>query len=567
MTVLYAISCAISFVLIIVYIGLFRKKDNWFLLTFLSLCVCNIGYLTEALSRAVEEALLANRIAYLGSVFLPFFLLMSIMRVCKCRFPRYLPFALCVVNTAVLLITASSGYCTLYYRSVSFSVVNGVGQLTKEYGPLHSLYYVYLLSYFAAMVGVIIKAFFKKRIVSYQHALYLAIAVFLNIGIYFIEKTLKLDFEVLSFSYIITELFLLRIYKALEDYDIDRILQDALATDSIGVILFDAERNFMGCNDDAITVFPELNELKLAFPIPETEQILHIAVTPVLTGEKSADSTTYRHGERIYRIFVKPFRRKDNAQGKLLGKAIVISDDTAQQEYLQLISSYNERLEREVTQKTRHVLAMHDNLIMSMADMVEGRDPNTGGHIKRTSSVVQIFVRKLQEVGYGGLSEQFLKEVAKAAPMHDLGKIAIDDAILRKPGKYTDAEYRIMQTHAEKGAEIVGKILKREDNEMFYTIAVNVAHYHHEKYDGTGYPAHLKSEAIPVEARIMALADVFDALVSKRCYKEKYSYTEAFDIIRDALGQHFDPALGTLFLSCANELTLCYNALQKGDAS
>lgn len=565
MIVLYGVTCAVSFMLIVAYCGLFIKKDVWFLMTFIAVFICNTGYLGVAASRTVEEALLANRIAYLGSVFLPFFLLMTIMRVCKCRYPRILPFVLILINTAMLLLTISAGYSDVYYKEVSFEIVNGIGKLNREYGVLHNIYYVYLVSYFCALIGVICRSFFRKKLVSYKHAYFLAIAVLINIAIYFIERIIDHDLEVLSLSYILTEIFLLFIYKTLEDYDIDSILESTLATDRTGVILFDTNNNFKGCNYDAAAVFPELSELRLEYPVPPSEGTLQSTVIPVLMKSYSNNNVTYTRGDKIYRLIAKPFCRKGSMRGKLLGTAVLINDETAQQEYFLLLSSYNEKLEEEVTKKTEHVLAMHDGLIISMANMVEGRDPNTGGHIKRTSSVVSIFVSKLKEIGYGDFSESFLKNVAKAAPMHDLGKIAIDDAILKKPGRYTPEEYCVMQTHSAKGADIVGRILRREDDVEFYGIAVNVAHYHHEKYDGTGYPERLRGEEIPIEARIMALADVFDALVSKRCYKEKYSYEQAFGIIRDSLGGQFDPKLGTIFLSCADELVACYEALKDID--
>ena len=143
--------------------------------------------------------------------------------------------------------------------------------------------------------------------------------------------------------------------------------------------------------------------------------------------------------------------------------------------------------------------------------------------------------------------------------MHDLGKIAVLDAILRKPGRFTAEEYDMMKAHAAEGARIVENVLSEVDDAGFKQIAINVAHYHHEKWDGSGYPEKLAGEAIPLEARIMALADVFDALVSKRCYKEAYSYDTAFSIIESSIGTHFDPQLGRIFLKCRHELEALYN--------
>ena len=143
--------------------------------------------------------------------------------------------------------------------------------------------------------------------------------------------------------------------------------------------------------------------------------------------------------------------------------------------------------------------------------------------------------------------------------MHDLGKIAVKDEVLTKKGKYTPAEYAEMKKHPAEGAKIVRSILTGVEDDDFVNIAENVAHYHHEKWNGEGYPEGLKKEEIPVEARIMALADVFDALVSKRYYKDAYSYDVAFGIIQDSLGSHFDPELGKVFIKCRRELEGLYD--------
>ena len=146
--------------------------------------------------------------------------------------------------------------------------------------------------------------------------------------------------------------------------------------------------------------------------------------------------------------------------------------------------------------------------------------------------------------------------------MHDLGKIAVDDAVLRKPGIFTDQEYEIMKTHAAEGARIVHEILKTTDDLDFHLIAENVAHYHHERWDGSGYPEGLKEEAIPLEARIMAVADVYDALVSKRVYKEALSFEEADSIMMQSFGKHFDPALKKYYVAAKPALQEYYSKQQ-----
>ncbi|MCQ2578026.1 MAG: HD domain-containing protein [Treponema sp.] len=213
-----------------------------------------------------------------------------------------------------------------------------------------------------------------------------------------------------------------------------------------------------------------------------------------------------------------------------------------------------------LNEKTKKIYAIQDSIIRGMAVMVESRDNSTGGHINRTSDCVKVFVKKLQLTEkYKNLPDSFFKNVIKAAPMHDLGKIAVDDGVLRKPGKFTDEEYEKMKSHSAEGARIVEQVLKEADDSEFKKIAINVAHYHHEKWNGSGYPEKISGEQIPLEARIMALADVFDALVSKRCYKDSFSYEKAFSIIEESLGSHFDPELGKLFLESKKDLMELYD--------
>lgn len=218
--------------------------------------------------------------------------------------------------------------------------------------------------------------------------------------------------------------------------------------------------------------------------------------------------------------------------------------------------NYNKELQKEVAAKTERIVTLHDHFVIGMATMVESRDNSTGGHIRRTSMGVKIL---MEEIRKGiQLSDTFCEKIIKAAPMHDLGKIAIDDIILRKPGRFTPEEFDIMKTHAAEGARIVYDILNDTDDEEFRQIAVNVAHYHHERVDGSGYPDGLKGNKIPLEARIMAIADVYDALVSKRVYKDSFSFEKANQIITEGMGTQFDPCLQPYYEAARPKLEAYY---------
>jgi HD-GYP domain-containing protein (c-di-GMP phosphodiesterase class II) len=237
-------------------------------------------------------------------------------------------------------------------------------------------------------------------------------------------------------------------------------------------------------------------------------------------------------------------------EGDMNYKVQIVSNDP----FGQLADTFND-MTSSIDQKNKRLIAVQNSVLTGMATMVESRDNSTGGHIRRTSDCVRIFANELD------MPQAFLENVVKAAPMHDLGKIAVPDAILQKPGKFTDEEYEKMKSHSEEGARIVENVLSEVDDLEFKKIAINVAHYHHEKWDGSGYPHHLKGDAIPLEARIMALADVFDALVSRRCYKDAKTFDEAFEIIKNDLGKHFDPVIGQIFIDCRSQLEKYYRTM------
>ena len=208
---------------------------------------------------------------------------------------------------------------------------------------------------------------------------------------------------------------------------------------------------------------------------------------------------------------------------------------------------------REIYQSVR-VEKIQQSVISSLAAVVEERDENTGDHIQRTSDYVVLLANAMKTDGkYARVSAEFLKNVLLAAPMHDLGKIRIPDAILNKPGPLTDEEYAVMKKHAAFGAEIIQKTLRGIEEEDYYTVARNIARHHHERWDGKGYPDGLAGESIPLEARMMALADVYDALVSKRVYKEAFPKEKACAILREGAGTQFDPELSRLFLQSLGE--------------
>jgi response regulator RpfG family c-di-GMP phosphodiesterase len=194
--------------------------------------------------------------------------------------------------------------------------------------------------------------------------------------------------------------------------------------------------------------------------------------------------------------------------------------------------------------------------------MVENRDSNTGAHVKRPSDVVRILVEDIQANQYFPLSDELAKDIVRTAPMHDLGKVSIDSGILNKPARLTPEEFAIMKTHSTISGQMVMILLEGMEEEHLVETAYHVARYHHERWDGKGYPEGLVGEMIPLEARIMAVADVYDALVSKRVYKEPMSYEKAAQIMQEGMGTQFDPNMHLVFLSCRSRLEHYYSLVQ-----
>ncbi len=227
------------------------------------------------------------------------------------------------------------------------------------------------------------------------------------------------------------------------------------------------------------------------------------------------------------------------------------------------LDKYKNDLEQDIERKnavlrehSEKMLQIQNNVIIAMANLIESRDGDTGEHVKRTERFVNMLARAAQRKGYKPdiLTDDYIELLSKAAPLHDIGKISISDTILMKPAKLTPEEFEIMKTHAKEGGRIVREVIGEIEEQTYVDIAADVAAYHHEKWDGSGYNAGLSGENIPLSARIMAIADVFDALISKRCYKSEFSLDEAFGIIKDSAGSHFDPTLASIFLEIRPEI-------------
>ena len=211
---------------------------------------------------------------------------------------------------------------------------------------------------------------------------------------------------------------------------------------------------------------------------------------------------------------------------------------------------------KDVREKSETINHMQKTLIITIADLVERRDENTGQHIKKTAAYVRIILEEMRRQGIYKemLTDEFIDDVVTSAPLHDVGKITIPDSILNKPGKLTPEEFALMQCHTTAGGRIIARIIGSVPETDYLYEAMNLATYHHERWDGTGYPMGLMGKDIPLSARVMAVADMFDALVSKRVYKPGFPYDKALRIMQEECGTHFDPKIIKAFMAVKDEI-------------
>ncbi|MCR5092407.1 MAG: HD domain-containing protein [Lachnospiraceae bacterium] len=564
-SIFYASLVAVSLICSGVYFYIWHKHfDVNITLIFTIIPIACIGELLYSLSENINEAVIAIKVIYLGGSFLQLFILMSILNLCQIeirRWFRVLLYAICVVIYGSAL---TIGFSDMFYKSLSFDIISGVSVLSREYGWMHTAFYAVVVVYFAAGLSVIIYSLRKKRQIPRTIISLLLIPDIICVLSYFIGKKLISHVDLVPLGYVMAQIVYIFIANRMNLYNVsDTAIDSMVQEQSIGYISFDFRYRYLGSNETARLVVPDLDKLAVDDVFgykPSERRVRHYLNSFERDPEKN--EFVYRlhstdgkeENDRIYNVSVNYLYEGSRKRGYI----VTFKDDTANRKYIQLLDSYNENLQQEVEAKTKSIIEMHDNLIMSLAMMVESRDNSTGGHIRRTSEGVRILTDELRREEGRSLSEDFCRDVIKAAPMHDLGKIAVDDAVLRKPGRFTDEEFEKMKHHAAEGARVIHEILLHTNDNSFKAVAENVAHYHHERWDGSGYPEGLSGEQIPFEARIMAIADVYDALVSKRVYKDAYSFEKADAIILEGMGTQFDPGLKEAYINARPRLEEYY---------
>lgn len=296
-------------------------------------------------------------------------------------------------------------------------------------------------------------------------------------------------------------------------------------------------------------VMPEMSGMEMLDIIKSNPQYKNIPVI-FLTAETRPESEVEGFNKGIVDYITKPF------------VPVIMKKRIATQIAL---SEYERFLEDKIEKKVREVEQMYDIITTSFAGLVESRDGITGGHLKNTSIYFSAFINYLkdEEEYKSQLTGNIVKKACRCAPLHDVGKIAIKDSILQKPESLTNQEFDYMKIHSIVGGELFNYLENHIPDEEFAKIAAQITRYHHERWDGNGYPDKLKGEDIPLLARIMSIVDVYDALTSKRPYKEPYTHEKAMAIIAAASGSQFDPNLIKHFMNMGDSIKECLDAKEE----
>ena len=559
---------------------LFSRRGANTLEILMSVCIMisNTGYFILSCSRNIQEALLANTLAYVGGIFLPLLIVYILIDYSDSKVPVWFSIVILLINIFVFVSIMLTDRFPYFYSSLQFDPGSS-SPLIKEHGQIYYIRYIILAVEVGLAAFFTILTYLGKRSASFRLMVTYAGSLFGVMLVYLGTRFFELKFELIPFFYLFCTLMLDYVVARSTIYNVNLSVQEKIdELSTFGYVVFDRQFNYVGSNSVSAKFFPEIANARIDSKINAKDYALKDLLKWVAKCAEEADDNKKTQSKFKKAIVINdrnPSERRFlecelsfihfGFRNHVSGYLVEILDDTEQHNMIESMSFKGESLKREVERQTKRAKSMQMSTILGMAAMIESRDNSTGGHINRTSACVALFVEHLRKLDDYNMSENYWDSVINAAPLHDLGKIAVDDAILRKPSGLTEEEYEKMKIHAQYGATVMSKVLEDVEDKEFVRVATNVAHYHHEKYNGTGYPDQLRGESIPFEARIMALADVFDALASRRYYKEPMSYDEAFELIRQELGHHFDPHLGRIFISLKNDIIMLYESFENTD--
>jgi putative two-component system response regulator len=509
------------------------KGKDIIMLGMVALLIYTIGCTAEFCTKSEEAARNCLYFSFLGKSYIGWLLFTFYTKLYKVKMPQWIIWSLGFIHTVFYCSVMLSEYTQLFFISCTYHY-KGFSYFNIVPGVFCYFHYVIAFGYILLILYWSIQKMLSKPAKN-DMRIYTLTAVFVLfplIGIILQYANVLFPYNIMELSLLFSAVLINYVVIKFHIFDlIDYGKSTAIETISDAVIMFNSDYKIVYFNPSAQKIFPDIVSMDKTYK-------------KYVIKMMSLCYSIIQINCNYYEVKLSVISVKNRANGYVM----LLSDVTEH-----IVNS--EHLEEMVKAKTKQLTDMQEHLMVSFANMIEKRDGVTGEHVQRTREYVKSIAAHLCKQGI--VDNEYVDKLYKAAPLHDIGKVAVPDSILNKPGKLTPEEFEVIKTHTTLGGEILSEVQEHgrgEDPDDYIKFAYNMARYHHEKWNGTGYPEKLAGEKIPLCARIMAVADVFDALISKRCYKEAMPYDEAFKIMKEESGTHFQPELIDIFLNMQPEI-------------
>lgn len=514
--------------------SMFKKSHFLFIMTMLFAGVVILGNLLEYNSLSLDGATVSRKFSYFGSCFAEWFFFLFVLEYMEYKKPKLLIYTLFLIHIACFSGVMCCEKNGLFYETIDYANINNVGMLITTPGPLAIMHRLSMIFYIIMIPVICARYYFTHKTEKRRSNMLFLISCVILPAVGYIGALLNwtgpYDFTGVLFAVA----FVVCFFKMFKGHMLDTvdIARDNLITNlEDAVIVLDSNMQVLYMNEKSNNMFPDIKKNI------ETYELVS-SLCREAAEQFSDNGRTYNlHISNIY------------SRNQVVGYTLIFSDVTD-------LVDYADELEREVNNKVSEIERIQHQVLVSFANMIEMRDGMTGKHVKRTGEYVKVLAEELYARGMYAdeLNEKKIETIVSAAALHDIGKIAISDMILQKPGRLTDEEFDKIKEHSSIGGDIIEDVLKDVGENEYLREAQQMATYHHEKWNGEGYPEGLEGEKIPLSARIMAVADVFDALISKRQYKEAYTMDKAFSIMEESKGSHFDPEIVQVFIDSRDKI-------------
>ena len=524
------------------------KFQTLLLLLVGSILINNFGYTLEIAASTKETALMGVRMSYLAKPYILYLMYVFVMEYCGFSVPRWAKRILFSIASFISVLVMTCEYNTLFYSHISYTNSGLFPHLVLSHGLIYNLYTAFFAFYFIHMFFACIRfsVLHNSQLIHKQVLLLILMLVSCILGLLAFLFRLTGGYDSTVPAYIICTILLEQLIKRYKLFDLIELAKDeAIERMKDGFIVLDFDNQITYANNRAQQLLDFVKETHHD-PISFIREQIQNKELIFVTTRFDTECTHQKVYEKcVYEGFLREINHDDTKYASM-----IILTEITDRYY------YTERLQTDVARKTKKVVAMQRSLIGSFATIIEARDGITGLHIKNTGNFVKILTHAMLHDSRftSQMTNEYAEMVADAAHLHDIGKISIPDSILQKKGKLTEEEFAIMKSHPVEGARILDETLKGVESDEYFQIAHDMALYHHEKYDGTGYPEGLSGESIPLSARIMAVADVYDALRSSRHYKESFTREKSVAILKENRGTHFDPDITDIFLDHIDEI-------------